>query len=87
MIDDDCRSKTEDDIKPFQRIWSEFDPEACGYIEEEDLPQLIRLLPPPLGCGSEENPTLVRLIVKRVKEIPGYDNALPDDRLTHRQNS
>ena len=71
VIDDDCRSKTEDDITPFQYHWSEFDPDATGYITVEQLPGLVKLLPPPLGCGGEDNPKLVQLIVKRVVEIPG----------------
>ena len=71
VIDDDCRSKTEDDIEPYQWHWAEFDPEATGYIAEKHLPGLITLLPPPLGCGGDDNPKLVQLIVKRVEEIPG----------------
>jgi len=86
VIDDDCRSKTEDDITPFQYHWSEFDPDATGYITVEQLPGLVKLLPPPLGCGGEDNPKLVQLIVKRVVEIPGYDYSF-EETLVHLMTS
>ena len=37
------------DIQAFHALWAEFDPDADQYIPAQDLPDLVRQLPAPMG--------------------------------------
>ena len=37
------------DVATFTDLWADFDPDADQMIPETDLPELVRLLPPPMG--------------------------------------
>nr|XP_047135692.1 voltage-dependent L-type calcium channel subunit alpha-1D isoform X2 [Hydra vulgaris] len=41
------------DLKDFVSCWSQFDPQATGYITDDKLYELMRLTSPPIGFGTK----------------------------------
>jgi hypothetical protein len=65
---------SQSDLEMFSEAWAVYDPDATNFVPMSRLPDLLRLVPPPLGVKGKDRRTAQRLCLRL--RVPNHNGSV-----------